>query len=452
MFMDVVAGSESAAPVLGGAHPPSQGPLRLDAGASLKRFHFLEQALVRSCAAWIPSVHLIETKALLARIAWECSLSGDALRERVFELRFPSRLMEVALDAELVASFRNSVDAPTPVAFLHALGTVYLPALRHAEQAYLDVTDVLADGPTERFLRLSIAEKERAIEELASNCDDERAIGGRATDGAEQHWLESVRPLLSEPWRDAVPEPPAGTPEEAPPAATAHQVPSEPARDPRYHPCSFYWPDTLDPDYGYGSGIRLQLRSAVSHLNEVWAVEVAGATLYELSDELGWEFMLDAARWTYDEARHMMMGQRRIATWGLPTESVPLGRYIYDASAAGGDPIYRIGMLGFFETKNIGKKNTRADAFAAMGDELSQRDMQFDWADETIHAEYGRRWLKRLLELRGRSPEEYATVLEECESLVRRRIEQAEPGELEAVRACAERLVEQSEQLAALPR
>lgn len=447
MFMDVAPGSS----VLRRA-TPSPGPMRLDAGASLKRFHFLEQALVRSCAAWIPSVHLLETKALLARVAWECALTGDALRERVFELRFPSRLMEIGPDASLVASFRHSVDAPTPVAFLDALGKVLLPSLRDAQQSYLDVADVLADGPTERFLRLSIAEKERAIEQLAAHCDDQRAISGAANDETDRHWLALTREAVAAPWGLAIAEPSAQTATEDVLQATAHRVPDEPARDPRYYPCSFYWPDTLDPEYGYGSGIRLQLRSAISHLNEVWAVEVAGATLYELSDLLGWEFMVDAARWTYDEARHMMMGQRRIAAWGLAPENVPLGRYIYDASAAGGDPLYRIGMLGFFETKNIGKKNTRAAAFEAMGDELSQRDMQFDWADETIHAEYGRRWLKRLLELRGRSPEEYATVLEQCEALVRQRIERIEPGELEELRALAERLVEQSQQLAAAPR
>ena len=46
-----------------------------------------------------------------------------------------------------------------------------------------------------------------------------------------------------------------------------------PARDDRYFLSSFYWPDVLDPSYPYGDGVALQLRSAVSHLNEVWAVE-----------------------------------------------------------------------------------------------------------------------------------------------------------------------------------
>jgi hypothetical protein len=43
-------------------------------------------------------------------------------------------------------------------------------------------------------------------------------------------------------------------------------------------------------------------------------------------------------------------------------------------------------MLGYFETKNIGRKRERAPAFHEMGDATSEIDMEFDWADETLHA------------------------------------------------------------------
>ena len=118
------------------------------------------------------------------------------------------------------------------------------------------------------------------------------------------------------------------------------------------------------PLFPYGDGIRLQLRSAVSHVNEVWAVETGGAILHAFADDLGWEFIYDAARWTYDESRHMRMGYERLKTWGYPPEEIPLGSYIYD-SARGQDPVIRLGMLHYFETKNIGKKTKRAEAFAA---------------------------------------------------------------------------------------
>jgi hypothetical protein len=102
-------------------------------------------------------------------------------------------------------------------------------------------------------------------------------------------------------------------------------------------------------------------------------------------------------------------------------------------------------MLGYFETKNIGRKRERADAFHALGDSTSEIDMEFDWADETLHAEYGRRWLRRLLEVRGEEPESWPAVLERCDELVQARVAGAEPGELERIRACADALVAAAE-------
>ena len=82
----------------------------------------------------------------------------------------------------------------------------------------------------------------------------------------------------------------------------------------------------------------------------------------------------------------MLMGKRRLEAWGLDPAQIPLGGYIYEA-CAGQDPIYRLGMLGYFETKNIGRKRERAAEFRTMGDRTSEIDMEFDWADETLHAE-----------------------------------------------------------------
>jgi len=159
---------------------------------------------------------------------------------------------------------------------------------------------------------------------------------------------------------------------------------SRPARDAAFWRCRFYWPDVVDPDYPYGEGAQLQLRSAISHLNEAWAVETAGIALHAFADILPWEWIVDAARWAYDEARHCRMGYERLRAWGFRPAELPLGDYIY-ASAAGQDPIYRLGMLFFFETKNIKHKPSRARLFAGYGDAVSQHDMEFDWADETMH-------------------------------------------------------------------
>ena len=51
--------------------------------------------------------------------------------------------------------------------------------------------------------------------------------------------------------------------------------------------------------------------------------------------------------------------------------------------------------------ENINKKPKRAAKFQEYEDSLSEHDMDFDWADETMHAHYGSVWLTKLLEVRG---------------------------------------------------
>ena len=67
--------------------------------------------------------------------------------------------------------------------------------------------------------------------------------------------------------------------------------------------------------------------------------------------------------------------------------------------------------------------------------------MEFDWADETLHAEYGRRWLKELLSRRGEDPESWPAVLERCEQLVAARVAQATADDRARITAAAGALV-----------
>ena len=345
---------------------------RVDTAQELTRFHYLARAVALAAGVQIAHTPALEGKAELARVAWEQAVAADAFRERVFELRYPVRVLEEWGDP--------AATIPVAAAELER---------RYAE--FLTATDALDDGPTERIVRQAIADL-------------------RDRSGA---WPDPQGPFA---------------------------VPDFPARDERYAQHAFYWPDTIVPGYPYGEGRALQVRAAVSHLNEVWAVDTAGAILWALAPELGWDWIRDAGRWTYDEARHMLMGKRRLEAWGLPPAATPLGGYIYEA-CAGRDPLYRLGMLGYFETKNIGRKRERAQAFHELGDTTSATDMEFDWADETLHAEYGRRWLKALLERRGEDPESWSQVLERCEQLVAARLAEATEADREAIVTRADNLL-----------
>ena len=414
--------------------------MRFDTAQILKRFFFCERSLLVSQAAWIPAVAPLDIKTGLAHFIWQSAETADALRTRVFELRFPSRLLEEeGTDQALIELFGAVKNSPSVPAFLLSAGKVLLPALRDAFQEYLQVSDFIADGPTHRFLSLAVAEK---TEQIASFEQwSESALGDDpGLRESAQAWTHAVAKRLSDVGGVGV-EPSSSLASAGPlPGSKTYVIPDKPARDPRFWPCRFYWPDVVDPAYPYGEGMQLQLRSAISHLNEVWAIENGGLMLSAFADVLPWEWIHNAARWTYDESRHCRMGYERLMAWGLNPSDIPLGTYIYE-SASGEDPIYRLGMLYFFETKNIRHKPARTQLFHAYGDAVSEHDMDFDWADETMHAGYGKRWLKELLAVRGQDPAAYDRVRERCEKLVGDCVKTATPKEVAEIKTVANALL-----------
>jgi uncharacterized ferritin-like protein (DUF455 family) len=433
-------------PYLRGNQPRARWK-RLDTAQILKRFFFCERSLIVSASAWIPHIADLDVKMSIPYYVWQNAETANDLRERVFELRYPNRLMEhEGADRPLADVLNQLRQAPDAGAFLSGLATVALPAIRDAYQEFIQHADPLADAPTYRFLELSLQEKKRQIEALTRSANEwVSASQDEATAGIV--WVQDFAKQLARLGGVGTDEPLAAQTIESIDGSRPLLIPTKPARDPRYWSCRFYWPDIVDSNFPYGQGLGLQLRSAVSHLNEVWAVEHGGIILSEFADVLPWEWICDAARWTYDESRHCRMGQNRFAAWGFDPSEVPLGSYIYE-SANGGETIDRLGMLYFFETKNIGRKPERTAAFKEIGDAASEHDMDFDWADETIHATYGNRWLRALNEL---DPIKYPSaqeVRERCETMVAKMIASATPAEKQGIKERAAAMFERAAALA----
>lgn len=423
--------------------------MRYDTAVILKRFFFVEESLVISQAGWLAGVGTMEAKYTLARQMWEDSLTGDAQRTRVFELRYPSRLMEIGDEEPLMRLVNEARNAPSGLAMVQSLAQVFKPALLAAYRAYLALADGIGDGPSIRFMELALREKETQIAELDGLLPVLREYHPEDVAAADAWCAEIARRLTAMGGIGLDPvEAKAGDPVTLPgrkPFALA-QIPE---RDRRFRQVTYYWPDVVDPTYPYGDGISLQIRSAISHLNEVWAVETGGALLHAFAEDLGWEFVLDAARWTYDESRHMRMGYERLMAWGYEPAELPLGTYIYMA-AYEQDPIYRLGSLYFFETKNIRRKPERIRSFIDFSDDVSRHDMDFDWADETIHAAYGTKWLTKLLEVRGEQKPDPHVVRAYVGNLVDSMVAKATEADRAEIRAIADHIMAKAQNIAAI--
>ena len=110
--------------------------MRRDTAEILTRVFFVERSLIISQAGWITRVPRIEHKALLARALWEDAVAADTLRERVFELRYPRRDINLDLHTAIVGLVDEARNAPTPEAFVAGLVSVLKPAVLNALNTY----------------------------------------------------------------------------------------------------------------------------------------------------------------------------------------------------------------------------------------------------------------------------------------------------------------------------
>src|SRR5579871_6181848 len=92
--------------------------MRQQSAAILKRFFFCEDALIRGQAGWLAAIAPLEIKVAVPRYIWVDAQAADALRRRVFELRYPNRLMEIGDDAPLVSLYEEARHAPSAAAYL----------------------------------------------------------------------------------------------------------------------------------------------------------------------------------------------------------------------------------------------------------------------------------------------------------------------------------------------
>ena len=114
-------------------------------------------------------------------------------------------------------------------------------------------------------------------------------------------------------------------------------------------------------------------------------------------DNQPWEFRRDYARQLWDEARHSMMGEASLEARGIDWTRIPLNVGFALRLNLHADPEERRLLLYAIEQSLMaGDTGKRAEYDTAQeaGDPLSAHMHDYDWADEVLHTQIGRRWLK----------------------------------------------------------
>ncbi len=324
----------------------------------LLRWHWIKKRLAEICAARIPTTPEWEVKGAFSLHQWLDIEHADMLRRRISEMRHPMPRVDVPPDAQLEHELQQLATSSDTLPFLRGLLALRTSLLDAYRDQY-EHSNPIADHPTRRILRFIMLEESDMVD-----------------------WLRAAVPGLEA---------------AALPAAQPAEHPYEPVRDARFaESYNFNFPPHNIKPLTYVPADERNLALLCKRLLEMDVPEMMASIVSERND-MPWEFQRDYRRQLWDEARHSMMGEAALESRGIDWTKIPLNvgfalRLNLFATAQ-----ERQLLLYSIEQSlmpaDTGKRYEYEVAEEA-GDALSAHFQDFDWADEVLHAQIGRRWLK----------------------------------------------------------
>jgi len=373
----------------------------------LRRYNYIKVRLVEIVSAHITGTPEWEIKSGLSLHLWLDAEHSAMLRKRVGEMREPPLHLDQVPDEKLKAWLDEALRAKNSAELIVGIYGVIRPALSGALREHLEQTNPLIDHPTVRMLRWMLQEETemqnwggQVIQALCKKTEDHETA---------QAWKKHLSYFLGQAGGVGGKEPaPAQEPAFAPRSdGGEYKMELEPKRDFRFRDVfntsepahSVYQDESKEPDERMFALIYKRLR-------EMGVPEYLSAVMYRTPGK-PWDYYVDLARQTWDEARHAMMGETALYAHGMPFYKFPVNIHISTALNRL-EPLQVHTILWGVEQglmpKNTGKHYEWKIA-QAYGDPLCVTMQDYDWADEVLHAQIGRRWLLPELGDRGKLDE-----------------------------------------------
>jgi hypothetical protein len=363
----------------------------------LVRFHWVERRLMLIAVAHLPATPEWEVKCALALHQWLDVGHASALRTRITEMRNPAPRLDIAPDPSLEAFLEELVRAEDTVELLAGVYGVAHPTLASAYRAYVERTNPLVDYPTVRVLKQALADEDEMLawgERALEACTRDASARSRA-----DAWIAHLRTYLDAAGGitgDGATRAPASLPT---PRARAPFVPDmHPRRDARFGgQYNFNFPPHLIYSMPDVPADERNLALLCKRTLEMDVPEMMASFIVERPDQ-PWEFYADYSRQLWDEARHAMMGTVAFEARGVDWSRIPLNVSFALRLNLHATALERQTMLYGIEQSlmpgDTGKRSEKETAESS-GDALSAHFHDYDWADEVLHTQIGRRWVRR---------------------------------------------------------
>jgi hypothetical protein len=363
----------------------------------LKRLHYVLRRLHETLTARITAEPIYELKAAFSHHAYLCAEQVTLLRRRVGEMREPPLGLDKIPHPALERLMDEVVCAPSTEELLVGVYQVSMPAIVAACERLRDDAHPLADAPTVRAAKLIRFELDELVQfgQQATECliDNSRRAeiqpwhdhliacldAAGSMDGTTADGTTAASEEIPDPWHSKQP----------------YQYQKEPQRDERFqdpfnagvNPEAFLYDERFSPR-------DKTLMMYYKRIRELDVPEMMASILVELRDKEPWEFHMEMSRQLWDEARHAMMGEVGFVAQGIDWREIPINFTWSRNLNLQLDARERHGVLFFIEQGLMPRTGKRYEWEVAResGDPLSALFQDFDWADEVLHAQIGRRW------------------------------------------------------------
>ena len=362
----------------------------------LKRLAYTKARLNKLQAAHLARSPEWEVKSALGLHLWLDVEHARTLRERVAEMRQPPLGLDKVPDVRLEAWLDEAIRAEDSAELVAGLARVIRPEIARSARAYLAGSNPLLDYPTRRAISSILAEEEDMIAwgEAAATA----LAGGEADRDRTSRWEEHLRAFLAASggiFEDGSLD--VNTPTPSPRAQPmAYEMDAAPRRDSRFveqfnrgAPIDAVYVDTERP-----ANERV-LALLAKRLREMDVPEWMAPIIYKTEGK-PFSYYLDLSRQLWDETRHAMMGEVGFVKNGVPHYRFPINMTASQVLNTEFEPFEAHVLLWAIEqslmARNTGK-GYEWDVAVESGDAFAISVQDFDWADEVLHAQIGRRWL-----------------------------------------------------------
>jgi len=361
----------------------------------LRRYLYIKARLVEIFSAHITGTPEWEIKAGFSLHMWLDAEHAAMIRKRIGEMREPPLHLDRVPDEALKEWLDEVLRARNSVELISGIYRIVKPRLTQALRDHMERTNPLIDHPTVRMFRSILAEEE-SMEKWGEAVMKALLVTPADHDMACR-WENHLSYFLAK--AGGV----SGTGAAAPKDDTTiprsdgqeYQMELEPKRDGRFR-------DSFNVSESAHSVSRDETKPwdermfalIYKRLREMGVPEYLSAVMYRTKGK-PWEYYVDLARQVWDEARHALMGQAALHAHGMAFYEFPVNIHISTALNRL-DPLQVHTILWGVEQdlmpKNTGKHYEWKIA-EAYGDPLCLTLQDYDWADEVLHAQIGRRWL-----------------------------------------------------------